>query len=116
MAEDIVAGLDVGGTKTLAVAVAAGTGTVLATVRRPTGAGGGDRLLRSTGDVLAELAAAAGLPSDGFAAVGVGVPGLVDLAAGTVRHAVNLGLGADPVGLAAHLGAVAGHRSWSTTT
>ncbi len=108
MAEDIVAGLDVGGTKTLAVAVAAGTGTVLATVRRPTGAGGGDRLLRSTGDVLAELAAAAGLPGDGFAAVGVGVPGLVDLAAGTVRHAVNLGLGDDPVGLAAHLGAVAG--------
>jgi predicted NBD/HSP70 family sugar kinase len=33
----------------------------------------------------------------------VGVPGLVDRAAGTVRHAVNLGLGADPVGLADHL-------------
>ncbi len=103
----VVAGLDVGGTKTLAVAVDAGSGTVLATVRRPTG-GGGDGLLSSTGAVLAELAEAAGLGAAGFAAVGVGVPGLVDRAAGTVRHAVNLGLGADPVGLADHLAELAG--------
>lgn len=107
MAEEIVAGLDVGGTKTLAVAVLARTGTVLATVRRPTGTGNGDRLLRSTGDVLGDLAAAAGLRPDGFAAVGVGVPGLVDRHAGTVRHAVNLGVGADPVGLVDHLGRLA---------
>jgi glucokinase len=107
VADRIVAGLDVGGTKTLAVAVAAGTGAMVATVRRPTGAGGGDRLLRSTGEVLAELAAAAGLGPDGFAAVGVGVPGLVDRRAGTVRHAINLGVGADPVGLVDHLGRLA---------
>ena len=107
VADTVVAGLDVGGTKTLAVAVDAATDAVLATVRRPTGAGG-EGLLRSTGDVLAELAGAAGLPVDGFAAVGVGVPGLVDRAAGTVRHAVNLGLGDDPVGLAGHLGRLAG--------
>ena len=107
MADTVVAGLDVGGTKTLAVAVDAATDAVLATVRRPTGSGG-EGLLRSTGDVLAELAGAAGLPVDGFAAVGVGVPGLVDRAAGTVRHAVNLGLGDDPVGLAAHVGRLAG--------
>jgi predicted NBD/HSP70 family sugar kinase len=105
--DTVVAGLDVGGTKTLAVAVDAATDLVMATVRRPTGTGGAG-LLRSTAEVLAELAAAAGVPVDGIAAVGVGVPGLVDRDAGTVRHAVNLGLGDDPVGLAAHLGAVAG--------
>jgi glucokinase len=104
--DTVVAGLDVGGTKTLAVAVGAATDAVLATVRLPTGAGE-EGLLRSTVEVLAELAAAAGLPVDGFAAVGVGVPGLVDRDAGTVRHAVNLGLGDDPVGLASHLGALA---------
>ena len=107
MADELVAGLDVGGTKTLAVAVVAGTGAVVATVRRPTGAGGGDRLLQSTGEVLGDLASAAGLSPDGFAAVGVGVPGLVDRQAGTVRHAVNLGVGADPVGLVDHLGRLA---------
>jgi glucokinase len=107
VADELVAGLDVGGTKTLAVAVVAGTGAVVASVRRPTGAGGGDRLLQSTGEVLGDLASAAGLSPDGFAAVGVGVPGLVDRHAGTVRHAVNLGVGADPVGLVDHLGRLA---------
>ena len=63
--------------------------------------------MRSTGDVLGELAGAAGLRPDGFAAVGVGVPGLVDRDAGTVRHAINLGVGADPVGLVDHLGRLA---------
>jgi predicted NBD/HSP70 family sugar kinase len=108
----LVAGLDVGGTKTLAVAVDATSRAdageaVVATVLRPTGAGDGARLLRSTRDVLADLAGAAGIPVDGFACVGVGVPGLVDRSAGTVRHAVNLGLGDTPVGLADHLGALA---------
>jgi glucokinase len=112
----LVAGLDVGGTKTLAVAIVADPGAtpapdgegvahpaVVATVRRPTGVGGGDRLLASTADVLADLAHAAGVALDGFAAVGVGVPGLVDRAAGTVRHAINLGLDDTPVPLAEHL-------------
>jgi predicted NBD/HSP70 family sugar kinase len=116
----LVAGLDIGGTKTLAVAVDAaqaatawpsGDGAprpeVVAMVRRPTGAGGGDRLLRSTAAVLADLAHAAGVPVDGFVAIGVGVPGLVDRAAGTVRHAVNLGVDDTPLGLADHLRAAA---------
>jgi glucokinase len=136
-ARRLVAGLDVGGTKTLAVAVdvaaldpaggdrwppagsaAAHTGGdgagaarprgIVATVRRATGVGGPDPLLASTADVLSAVAHAAGVGVDGFAAVGLGVPGLVDRGAGTVRHAVNLGLDADPVPLAAHLGALAG--------
>lgn len=124
----LVAGLDVGGTKTLAVAIEApavppsaagervvtGEGhrpdhpAVVATVRRATGTGNGDRLLRSTADVLAALARAAGVAIDGFAAVGVGVPGLVDRRAGTVRHAINLGVDDTPVALADHLGALVG--------
>ncbi|HET9610060.1 MAG TPA: ROK family protein [Acidimicrobiales bacterium] len=143
----LVAGLDVGGTKTLAVAIDAavdpapqrpgemgvaggadgalggaggsGAGThredgdgaahpaVAAAVRRPTGTGGGDRLVASTAGTLVALAEAAGVPVDGFAAVGVGVPGLVDRQAGTVRHAINLGLDDTPVALAGHLAALA---------
>jgi glucokinase len=121
----LVAGLDVGGTKTLAVAIdpaldpvldptgrRAGAGdtghpAVVASVRRPTRVGSAAEVLASTADVLAALAEAAGVPVDGFAAVGVGVPGLVDRAAGTVRHAVNLGLDDTPVPLGAHLGALA---------
>ena len=134
-ARTLVAGLDVGGTKTLAVAVdpaalaaaagtpwpevpegpevgdgdAAATGVpgIVATVRRPTGVGGGARLLASTVDALRALARAAGTTVDGFAAVGVGVPGLVDRTAGTVRHAVNLALDDTPVPIAGHLHAVA---------
>jgi predicted NBD/HSP70 family sugar kinase len=115
----LVAGLDVGGTKTLAVAIDAAPAAtswpdrvgvpqpaVVATVRRRTGVGDGDRLLRSTADVLTELATAAGVTVDGFAAVGVGVPGLVDRVAGTVRHAVNLGVDDTPVRLADHLHAL----------
>jgi glucokinase len=135
-ASRLVAGLDVGGTKTLAVAVdvaaldaaggepwppggpadarVAGDGAggrgprgIVATVRRATGVGGREPLLASTADVLSAVAQAAGVGVDGFAAVGLGVPGLVDRGAGTVRHAVNLGLDEDPVPLVAHLGALA---------
>jgi predicted NBD/HSP70 family sugar kinase len=110
----LVAGLDVGGTKTLAVAVTLGArrgagaspvldGSIAATVLRPTRSGDEQVLLRSTTDALTELAAAAGCGPEGFAAVGVGIPGLVDGDAGTVRHAVNLGLGDEPVALGDHL-------------
>ena len=81
---------------------------VVATVRRATGVGGSAPLLASTAEALTSLAAAAGVDVDGFQAVGVGVPGLVDRQAGTVRHAVNLGLDEVPVPLAAHLGDLAG--------
>ena len=54
-------------------------------------------------ETLADLAAAAGVPIDGFAAVGMGIPGLVDREAGTVRHAVNLGLGEEPLAVADHV-------------
>jgi predicted NBD/HSP70 family sugar kinase len=113
----LLAGLDIGGTKTLAVAVSvlddslvAGAsavveGSIVATVRRATR--GGDEVHSSVTETLAELAEAAGVPVDGFAAVGLGIPGLVDREAGTVRHAVNLRLGDEPLALADHVGDVA---------
>jgi glucokinase len=106
-ARSIVAGLDVGGTKTLAVATGA-AGAIVATVRRPTESGSREKVLRSTTEALVELGEAAGCGVNGFAAVGVGIPGLVDVNAGTVRYAVNLGLGSSPLALAERLGASAG--------
>jgi glucokinase len=117
VSEWLLAGLDIGGTKTLAVAVsvpaavvaggpAVVEGSIVATVRRATR--GGDEVRSSIAETLTELAAAAGVAVDGFAAVGVGIPGLVDRDAGTVRHAVNLGLGDEPVALAAHVADLSG--------
>src|ERR687897_81346 len=118
----VVAGLDVGGTKTLAAAVAVPgepldgaldgravvDGSIVATVRRPTNIGSASVVLASITGALEAVAEAAGVAPDGFAAVGVGIPGLVDRGAGSVRHAVNLGLGDDPLPLAEHLGRLAG--------
>jgi glucokinase len=97
-----VAGVDIGGTKTLAVALG-DDDTILATVRRPTPSGSVDDLLAATTDVLHELLAAVDPPGDVFAAIGVGIPGLIDRSTGRVRHAVNLALGDEPVELRAHL-------------
>ena len=66
-----------------------------------------DEVRSSVAETLADLAAAAGVSIDGFAAVGMGIPGLVDRDAGTVRHAVNLGLGDEPLALADHVGDLA---------
>jgi len=122
----VVAGLDVGGTKTLAVAVvvpgepldgaldgaldgpAVVDGSIVATVRRPTSIGSPSVVLASITGALEAVAEVAGVAPDGFAAVGVGIPGLVDRGAGSVRHAVNLGLGDDPLPLAEHLGRLTG--------
>jgi glucokinase len=100
----LVAGLDVGGTKTSGVAVD-GSGAVVAEVHLPTATGSGTRLVASTADALRRLADRAG---GRFTRVGVGVPGVVDREAGTVRHAVNLGLDGRAVDLAGALAGVAG--------
>jgi glucokinase len=72
----ITIGIDVGGTKVLAVAVALDApDTVLAEQRVPTPAGG-EGLVDVVGQVVASLAAEVGAP----AAVGIGLPGLVDRA------------------------------------
>jgi predicted NBD/HSP70 family sugar kinase len=81
-------GLDIGGTKTLGVAVDE-AGGIVAEVRRPTEPGP-DGVIRTAAAVVAELRVAAGGPL--AVPVGVGIPGLVDGEQGIVRHAVNLGV------------------------
>ncbi|MDZ5621843.1 ROK family protein [Nocardioides bizhenqiangii] len=81
-------GLDIGATKTQGVA-ATPDGVVLAEVLATTPTGGDDVVAVAAG-VVAELRARLGADLDGV--VGVGVPGLVDAASGSVKHAVNLGV------------------------
>jgi len=101
--ERVVAGLDVGGSKTLAV-LADARGQVLTSIRRAAGHRGPEGLLATVTGALTELAAAAGVPVDAVAAVGIGVPGLVDPTNGTLRHAVNLGIADGPFDLAGPVG------------
>jgi predicted NBD/HSP70 family sugar kinase len=103
----IVAGLDVGGTKTLGV-VAGTDGRPIAEVRLATRAGSADALLDFVADAAAKLAGEAGVTLGELDAIGVGIPGRVDSAAGTVRDAVNLGLGRGVVALGARLRELSG--------
>ena len=79
----LTAGVDIGGTKLLAVA-ATEKGEIIAERREPTAAGP-DAILSAISAVVADLVVA---ESD-IAAVGVGLPGLVDLD-GAVHYAPNL--------------------------
>ncbi|MFD7938455.1 ROK family protein [Streptomyces sp. NPDC059755] len=82
MYTDLVAALDIGGTK-IAGALVDGDGTILARAQRPTPAQeNGDTVMRSVEETLAELTAA---PLWGrVRAVGIGSAGPVDASAGTV--------------------------------
>lgn len=89
---ELVAALDVGGTSIKAGLVAA-DGTVVREARRPTGAENGpeavvERILSFAADLVAGADLTAGTTVRG---VGIGVPGVVDGAAGIARYAANLG-------------------------
>ncbi|WP_460797743.1 ROK family protein [Microbacterium sp. GXF0217] len=83
-------GLDVGGTKTDAVAVTA-DGEIVARVRRPTG-WGDDAVITSILASVESVVQEAGLAATELESVGVGIPGLVEAGTGRVLHAVNLGV------------------------
>jgi len=83
-------GLDVGGTKTDAVAVAP-DGEIVARVRRATG-WGADAVVATIAAAVRELADVAGIRAEDAASIGVGIPGQVTVGTATVRHAVNLGV------------------------
>jgi predicted NBD/HSP70 family sugar kinase len=84
-------GLDIGATKTLGL-VLDPDGAILAEVREPTEPGA-DGIVRSAARVFEALRVATGQPLEGT--VGVGIPGLVDVGSGAVKHAVNLGVNGD---------------------
>ncbi len=83
-------GLDIGGTKTDAVAVAS-SGEIVQQVRMPTGFGP-DAVLETAVAAVTRLAELTGTAITEFTSIGIGIPGAVDNGTGRVTHAVNLGL------------------------
>lgn len=94
-------GLDIGGTKILGALLDPG-GAVVATTRLATELGP-DGVVRSGARAVREVVAAGGLDLTDVTGVGLGIPGIVDPVAGTVRHAVNLGVDGDELALAERL-------------
>ncbi|WP_382303824.1 ROK family protein [Herbiconiux sp. UC225_62] len=82
-------GLDIGGTKTDAVAVD-DDGTIVDRVRLATGFGP-EAVIRTAIDGVTRIAEITGRPVEAFESVGIGIPGQVDVVTGNVSHAVNLG-------------------------
>lgn len=83
-------GLDVGGTKTDAVAVDA-VGAIAGRIRMATG-WGPDAVAQTVLDAVRALGAQAGVDLAAVRSVGVGIPGQIEPGTGRVVHAVNLGV------------------------
>lgn len=83
-------GLDVGGTKTDAVALTP-AGEVAARVRLATG-WGADAVVHTVLDAVAGLGLEPALQGESFTSIGVGIPGQVAPGGAMVLHAVNLGV------------------------
>ena len=83
-------GIDIGGTKTDAVAVDE-HGALTQRVRLATGFGHTE-VVETAVAAVARIGELTGLTPGGFQSIGIGVPGMVDTASGHVAHAVNLGL------------------------
>lgn len=83
-------GLDVGGTKTDAVAVDA-SGSVTGRVRLSTGWGPAE-VIRTVIAAVAALGSDAGIDTAAIRSVGIGIPGQVEPGTARVTHAVNLGV------------------------
>jgi len=101
-------GIDLGGTKIQAVVVN-GRGTVIGDARHQTPANGGPPAVTAEmAAALGEAAAAAGVETSSLVSVGVGSPGVIDAAAGTVASARNLNDWIEPFPLAAELSKAVG--------
>ena len=83
-------GIDIGGTKTAAVAIGA-DGRLSDQVRMPTGFGA-EAVVATALRTVERMGEVAGLRTASFTSIGIGIPGAVDNATGRVEHAVNLGL------------------------
>jgi len=103
-------GIDLGGTKIQAIVVDAGS-EVLGQSRHPTPHGGGPGAVADAiGEALREAAAAADVEPSSLRGVGVGSPGEVDSASGTVANARNLPAWTDSYPLGAKLAEALGTR------
>ena len=90
MTRDVLAGIDVGGSK-IAVVLADRDLALLGRHVIPTGAGDAGYAVERIAHALEAALAEAGLTGDDLLAIGVGVPGRVEPGDGTVTLAVNLG-------------------------
>src|SRR3954454_11776772 len=94
-------GIDLGGTKIQAVVVN-GRNSITGEARHATPTKGGPPAVAAEmATALAEAAEAAGIETSSLASVGVGSPGVIDTAAGTVASARNLTDWIEPFPLAA---------------
>ncbi len=98
----MIIGLDVGGTKTHGVCFDTELRPI-SEIRVPTAAGLDDDVADLVLRLIATLEAAV---DDPIVGIGIGIPGLVDRQRGSVRQAVNLGIGADPLEIVARLTSV----------
>ncbi|GAA1962639.1 ROK family protein [Agromyces allii] len=83
-------GIDIGGTKTAAVAIGA-DGELSDLVSLPTGFGAPE-VVSTALQVVSRMSELAGVHVSSFSSIGIGIPGAVDSSTGRVEHAVNLGL------------------------
>lgn len=83
-------GIDIGGTKTAAVAIGE-DGELSDQVRMPTGFGA-EAVVATALATVERMSELAGVGAHAFRSIGIGIPGSVDSATGRVTHAVNLGL------------------------
>ena len=88
--EDLLAGVDVGGSS-IAVLITDSNLQVLGRYSTPARKGDPDGAGRQVADAVTHACLEAGLDPAQLAAIGVGVPGRVDPASGTVTLALNLG-------------------------
>ena len=104
---DVVIGVDVGGTKTHAAAFDRHF-NVITDLKVPTLTGGAEQVGAGIIDTIAKL------QSDGrpLPGVGIGLPGIVDSAAGSVQHAINLGIGEEALDIVSRLNTTLGASCW----
>jgi predicted NBD/HSP70 family sugar kinase len=94
-------GVDIGGTSTKAAIIDA-LGTVIASTVLPT-SGGDEGVVSTAIEATLLVARTAGLALRDVNAIGIGIPGTVDPLLGTVRFAVNVGIGHEHLDLGARL-------------
>lgn len=103
----VAIGVDVGGTKTHAAVIDRHL-NVVNDLTVPTQTGGVDQV----GACI--VSAVAALKSNGhqLTGVGIGLPGIVDSSAGSVRHAFNLGIGEDALDIVSRLNTAVSAPCW----
>jgi predicted NBD/HSP70 family sugar kinase len=94
-------GLDIGGTKTEGVVVD-DDGVVIASLVRATPYGA-EAVVDAATAMVTELLDDCGAALAGDRSLGVGIPGLVDVRSGAVKHAVNLGIDGEWLALGSRL-------------